>query len=715
MTFMKTALKRAVRKAGLLKKILFFALIATAQGTLAGQADSTAEKPNIVFFLVDDFGKGALSSMGSDLHETPNIDRLAESGMRFTDGYAACTVCSPSRAAILTGRYPGRSNLTDWIAGHFEKYKYEKLKVPDWKMYMEHEWELLPEALKEAGYATGFFGKWHLMPKLDKKRMKKHYPTDHGFDINIGGREWGQPSGRGKYFHPFDMPNMESEEGDFLTDRLTDYAVDFIDNNKNKPFFLYMSYYTVHTPLMGKPELVEKYEQKIAGGTYDLSDLTPHWAAHYAAMVESLDISVGRILDQLEAHGLGENTIVVFTGDNGAVWNDYTGGLRGHKALSHEGGVREPVVISWPGKIEAGSVCDVPMIGTDFYPTLLDLTGLPLRKDQHMDGVTLKPLLLQTGDIPERSLFWHYPHYHRTTPYGAIRKGKWKLIEFFEDGRLELYNLEKDQAETTNLADKKPEKAKALLTELKAWRATVKAQMPSLNPETLLGEYTFDGTGDLDGKTATVDSGITDAGGSDTWTAHKSINADGSLDGAASGSAYIDLGSYIEDAKGTATGVFELTVDVSVPDTGWLSVGFGDSSAKRTDWAYGGSGGFLTTRMGPEGWDRDITSMLYENNETQIRSYDTTGPRTLTITLDYSTWDGVNDHGSVTFDHGEGGSSGTVALDPTDGARDIQYILLSKHGDTAGTVFNNLTLTQITQPLDAPDLSPEQERTVSDK
>ncbi|MFK7849820.1 MAG: sulfatase [Akkermansiaceae bacterium] len=431
-----------------------------------------APKPNIVFFLVDDFGKGALASMGSDLHETPHIDALAESGIRFSDGYAACTVCSPSRAAILTGRYPGRTNLTDWIAGHTKKNA--KLKIPDWQMYMDHELTILPEALKEHGYATAFVGKWHLMPTREPERMKKHFPTDHGFDINIGGREWGQPKGPGKYFHPFGMPNVTSKEGDFLTDRLTDYAVDFIAENKSNPFLLYMSYYTVHGPIMGKPELVEKYKKKLAAGEYKQTN------PKYAAMVESLDDSVGRILNRLKELQLDKNTIVVFTGDNGADYNPYTGGLKNRKAFAHEGGVREPVIVSWPGTIKPGGVSEVPMTGTDFYPTLLDLAGLPAKEDQHLDGVSLKPILLQEGDIAERSLFWHYPHYHRTKPYGAIRKGDWKLIEFFEDGSLELYNLKDDLAETTNLADQNPSKAKALLTELKEWRVSVEAQMPTL-------------------------------------------------------------------------------------------------------------------------------------------------------------------------------------------------------------------------------------------
>jgi arylsulfatase A-like enzyme len=307
--------------------------------------------------------------------------------------------------------------------------------------------------------------------------MKKHFPTDHGFDINIGGREWGQPKGPGKYFHPFDLPNVESKEGDYLPDRLTDYAVDFIQKKKEKPFFLYFSYYLVHAPLMAKPELVEKYQKKLQSGTYKQTH------AVYAAMVESLDTSVGRVIKALKEQGLYENTIVVFTGDNGADMQAYTGGLRDYKGFSHEGGVREPVLFSWPSVIEAGTSSDIPMIGTDYYPTLLDLAGLPLQYTEHMDGVSLKPILLKQGAIPERSLFWHYPHYHRTTPYGAIRTGKWKLIEFFEDGRLELFDLDSDIAETKNVATEHPEIVKSMLEEMRKWRLSVNAQMPTPNPQ----------------------------------------------------------------------------------------------------------------------------------------------------------------------------------------------------------------------------------------
>jgi len=445
-------------------------VILTIQPALAKNA-----KPNFVFFLVDDFGWGSISAMGHEFVETPNIDRLVKSGMQFTSGYAACTVCSPSRAAILTGAYPGRINLTNWIPGH---RKVGKLLIPDWQKFMDHERILLPEALKENGYRTAFIGKWHLMPGGDKDRFKEHYPGNHGFDINIGGREWGQPKGKGKYFHPFDMPNVTSKEGDYLTDRLTDYAVDIVDKNRENPFLIYFSYYTVHSPIQGKPELVKKYTEKKNRNINKFKKYNPA----YAAMVQSLDESVGRVIAKLEEAGLRDNTYIIFTGDNGPDSNLYCGGLKGRKAEAHEGGTREVYLVSGPG-IKPGSKSDVPVIGTDFYPTILDLAGLSLKPDQHQDGVSLKPLLTEGGSIKERSLFWHYPHYHRTKPYGAVRNGDWKLIEFFEDGKLELYNLKEDQAEQNNLAASMPEKAEALLKEMQQWRKDVGAQEMTLNPE----------------------------------------------------------------------------------------------------------------------------------------------------------------------------------------------------------------------------------------
>ncbi|MEO0509913.1 MAG: sulfatase [Verrucomicrobiota bacterium] len=447
---------------------------------------ASASQPNVVVFLVDDFSAGALSAYGSDLHETPNIDQLAASGAVFSQGYAACTVCSPSRAALLTGKAPARTNLTDWIPGHSKRANGKKLIIPEWTKYMKHSEVTLPEALKEQGYATAFVGKWHLMPfDSDVRRIapenlevfEQHYPENHGFDVNIGGREWGQPKGKGKYFHPLNMLNMESKPGDFLTDRLTDYAVEFIESHNEEPFLLYFSYYTVHGPFMGKPELVQKYKAKLATGKFKHTD------AVYAAMVESLDESVGRVMAKLKETGVADNTLVIFTGDNGSARGIYaqTAGLRELKGSAYEGGVREPFFISGLG-IQANTQIDTPVISMDFYPTILDLIGAPLKPQQHQDGVSLRPLLYGKGDIAERSLFWHYPHYHRTAPYSAIVKDDMKLVEFLEHGKLELYNLKNDLGEEKNLASVMPEKTTQMLAELNAWRKDVDAQMMEINP-----------------------------------------------------------------------------------------------------------------------------------------------------------------------------------------------------------------------------------------
>ncbi|MGJ8643248.1 MAG: sulfatase [Luteolibacter sp.] len=448
---------------------------------LLASSVAQAQKPNFVFLLVDDLGWGDFGCYGSEFHETPNIDKLASQGMLFNNAYAACTVCSPSRAAILTGSYPARIQLTDWIAGH--KKPFAKLAVPDWEIRMDHERVVLPEALKEGGYSTAFIGKWHLMP-IGEPDFDQHYPTSHGFDINVGGREWGMPKGPGKYFAPFGMPNLDDgEKGDFLTDKLTDVAVDFLvsASEKKDPFLLYFSYYTLHGPIMAPQELVKKYEEKKK--TFkNLRNECVNPAR--AGMVEKLDDSVGRIMAKLEELGIAENTVVILTGDNGGDTPQSSGGLRDFKGYSHEGGVREPFVVKWPGKTALGSTCEEMVIGMDFYPTMLEMAGLPPRPDEHQDGVSLVPLL--TGKIATMdrdTLYWHYPHYHRTKPYGAIREGNMKLIEFFEDGALELYDLNSDPKESKNLAVTNPEQAQELLKKLKQWRKSVDAQMMTENPK----------------------------------------------------------------------------------------------------------------------------------------------------------------------------------------------------------------------------------------
>lgn len=446
---------------------------------VAGLACAQPARPNIVFMLVDDLGWGDFGCYGARFNETPNIDKLASQGMRFTNAYSACTVCSPSRAAILSGCYPARLHLTDWIPGHNQPKA--KLAIPDWKMKIDHARILLPEALKEAGYATSFFGKWHLMPN-GQPDFDKHYPTDHGFDINIGGREWGQPKGPGKYFAPFGMPNLDGKPGQFLTDALTDEAVAVLDKSpRDKPFLLYFSYYLVHAPLMAPADLVEKYKRKAEHFDNTKNELLN---PARAGMVECLDRSVGRLMSKLAEMGIADNTLVILTGDNGGDHPETTGGLRDYKGFSHEGGTREPLIARLPGIIPAGTTSDTPVIGTDFYPTILDLAGLPLRPDQHQDGISIAPVLKDPrATLPRDTLYWHYPHYHRTNPYGAIRKGDWKLIEFFEDGKVELFDLKSDPWEKNDIAREHPEKAAELLKQLVAWRQSVGAQMPTPNPD----------------------------------------------------------------------------------------------------------------------------------------------------------------------------------------------------------------------------------------
>ena len=435
------------------------------------------QPPNIVVFLVDDMGWGDLACYGNTLHETPNIDKLSKEGMKFTQGYSACTVCSPSRAALLTGCYPARLHLTDWIPGH-DKGE-QKLSIPDWQMYIDHERVLLPEALKMAGYNTEFVGKWHLMPDKESEEIKqKHTPLFHGFDINIAGREWGQPKGRGKYFYPFDMPNIEGKEGDYLTDVLTDKAVEFVTSQKkDSPFFLYCSYYTVHWPFMGKDDYANKYKEKMRSGEYKERN-----NPHFAAMMQSMDESVGRVINALEKKGFGKNTIVVFTSDNGGTSPKSCGGLRGAKGYAYEGGVRVPYIFKYPEVIKPNTECTTPIIGNDLYPTLLELAGLPLQARQHIDGKSLVPLLNREGNIDRDALYWHYPHYHKTAPYGAVRYKDYKLIEYFEDGNLELYNLRNDESESINLVDKQPEMTQKLYSMMLNWRQEVGAQSMPVNP-----------------------------------------------------------------------------------------------------------------------------------------------------------------------------------------------------------------------------------------
>ncbi|MEO7319056.1 MAG: sulfatase [Chthoniobacteraceae bacterium] len=461
-------------------------LILAAFIASAGAADTA--RPNIVFILADDLGWADLGCYGSKFYETPHLDRLAKQGVRFTAAYAACNVCSPTRASILTGKYPARLHLTDWLPGRTDRPD-QKLNRPVILQHLPLEEVTIAEALKEGGYSTAFIGKWHLGgPAL--------YPEKQGFDVNIGGCDKGHPP---SYFSPYRIPTLpDGPPGEFLTDRLTEEAVKFIESAKGKPFFLYLSHYAVHTPLQARPEVIAKYQAK-AG---QLASAEPEFItdlgrqvrqiqrhATYAAMIESLDDSVGRVMNKLEELGLDRNTVIVFTSDNGGL-STAEGSptsnvpLRMGKGWNFEGGVREPLLVSWPGVAEPGSVCDAPMISTDYYPTLLEMARLPSRPQQHLDGVSLVPLL-QGGTAPERALFWHYPHYSNQGggPGGAVRVGDFKLIEGFEDMRVQLFNLQTDVGEKHDLAAQMPEKTVALRGQLHAWREVVQAQMMTPNPD----------------------------------------------------------------------------------------------------------------------------------------------------------------------------------------------------------------------------------------
>lgn len=480
-----------------MKKNLLYKIPLLCLPVIAGcNRTVTPEKPNILFILVDDLGWADLGYTGSKYHETPNVDKLATEGSVFTNAYAACPVCSPSRAAILSGKYPARLNLTDYIPGnrHWGPHKDQQLASKPFKLQLDLEEQTIAETMKKAGYKTMFAGKWHV------GEQEKYYPPYQGFDINIGGNKTGHPSGG--YFSPYNNPQMDDGyKGEYLTDRLTDEVISFMEQKREKPFFAYLSYYTVHLPMQGKPDKVKKYQDKLARMNYQGEEFSKEgntWfknhqnMPHYAAMVESMDENVGRLLESLEKNGLADNTIIIFTSDNGGMATSNrtdniptsNAPLRAGKGYLYEGGIREPLIIRWPGKIKAGSRCDVPVVGTDLYPTMLDLAGIELLPGQHKDGITLKPLL-EGERMDDRPIFWHYPHYSGGLggrPSGAVRLGDFKLIEFYEDMHVELYNLKTDREEKNDLSEVEPAITEELKNLLHQWRKDVKAQMPFSNP-----------------------------------------------------------------------------------------------------------------------------------------------------------------------------------------------------------------------------------------
>lgn len=463
---------------------LCIALTGVFSSALAA-AEPAGQRPNIVFLLADDLGWTGVGCFGSDLHETPNIDRLAGEGMLFTDAYSACTVCSPTRASIMTGKYPARLHLTDFIAG--QNRPFEKRTVPAWTKYMKLEEVTVAEALRAGGYATAHIGKWHLEPPKPPEghSAEDFKPTGHGFDLSIA-----KPPGTKGYFLPKDYERADGSRGGYLTDFLTDEAVATIERFKDRPFFLYLAYHTPHTPIQGKEKLIAHYERKLQ----KMPDAR-HRNPTYAAMVHSLDESVGRIIEQLADLGLSENTAVFFVSDNGGLTQRYgkidgiadNYPLRRGKGSAYEGGVRVPMVVRWPGVVQTDSRCSEPVMTIDFYPTALEIAGVSgdASHNEEVDGLSLLPLLKKANTSLSRdSLHWHYPHYHAggDAPYSAIRCGDWRLIEFHDDTPPELYDLKHDLGETTNLVATHPNEYKKLRTKLHAWRNAVNAQMPTENP-----------------------------------------------------------------------------------------------------------------------------------------------------------------------------------------------------------------------------------------
>lgn len=432
-----------------------------------------ATKPNIVLILMDDLGWMDLACQGNDRLDTPNIDRLAKHGMRFTNAYAASPVCSPTRAAILTGKSPARLRLTTHISNRDFAPKNAKLLPAKTLDHLPLEHVTIAERLKQAGYATAFMGKWHLagVPGAKGQGTSRFYPQHQGFGLNLGGCAHGGPP---SYFDPYRIHNLKDRRpGEYLPFRLANEAISFLRKNQNKPFFLALWHYTVHWPMQAPKKLITKYEQRLGYGLKD---------ARYGAMIEAMDFAVGSVIGAIDDLKLTDRTLVIFASDNGG----FSGvadnrPLRRGKGYLYEGGLRVPMIIRWPGVVREGSICHTPVISTDLFPTILDVAGLKLDPNVPLDGESLGPLLRQSGELKRDAIHFHYPNYawhSRNRLGGAIRQGKYKLIERFDDDSVELYDLEKDLGEKNNLAKRMPGKAAAMKRKLQAWRQASGAAMP---------------------------------------------------------------------------------------------------------------------------------------------------------------------------------------------------------------------------------------------
>ncbi|NWK55037.1 sulfatase [Verrucomicrobiaceae bacterium N1E253] len=435
--------------------------------------------PNIIYINIDDLGWADLGYNGSTFYETPNIDRFASQSMNFTNGYAPAANCAPSRACCLTGQWTPRHGVYTVNNSDRGKASTRKLIPTKNTLHISNDNPTIGDALKAGGYHTATMGKWHVTKD----------PLKNGFDINIGGTQAGGPY-NGGYHSPFKYPNLEEKEpGVYLTDRLTDEAIRYVSDTSKRPFFLYLPYFAIHTPIQGKKEKIEHFKKKIKPGSGQKNP-------EYAAMISSLDDNIGRLMKTLDEQGLSDNTLVIFTSDNGGVYKlSQQKPLRAGKGAYYEGGIREPFLIRWPAKVKAGKN-PTPVVGIDFFPTLLDAAKVKPPKGKVLDGLSLLPELTGSGKLASRALYWHFPIYlqggnsdcqdgiFRTRPGSAIRHGDWKLIEYFENGDLELYNLAKDEGEQKNLASSHPEKTQELLGMLKSWRKQTKAPVPSqLNPK----------------------------------------------------------------------------------------------------------------------------------------------------------------------------------------------------------------------------------------
>lgn len=452
--------------------------------------EEESRQPNIILITIDDLGWADVGCYGSTYYETPNIDRLAAEGIRFTTAYAAAAICSPTRAALMTGKAPARTGVTDWIRARFQggdipedntyRRSYEggpgdSLRCPSNPLWLELEEMTIAEALKGVGYTTAHIGKWHLGPD-------DWYPERQGFDINIGGCDYGQPP---SYFDPYSNDKLSGiynlpprKTGEYLVDRLADEAVNFIVDHRDGPFFLNMADYAVHTPIQGKPELVEKYRNKPTA--------TGQQNPEYAAMVESMDMLVGRIAYAVDSLGIAENTLIVFTSDNGGLLRitDNTP-LRSGKGFPYEGGIRVPLIVRYAGTIAPRQLVDEPVISHDMFLTLCTFAGVNPGDTSKLDGVSLAGLLTSGEELASRPLYWHFPHYRyqEEVPYSIIRQGDWKLIKRYEGNTYELFNLTADPRETEDLAARYPDRVKQLDNELTGWLSSLDAALPRVNPD----------------------------------------------------------------------------------------------------------------------------------------------------------------------------------------------------------------------------------------